>query len=128
MVGVAFTSGEVILNLGVSDGEVTLRSELADRESLIVIIVGMMPNSVVGIDFMTNFTSANNRLRGHRLEDLRILFAMGKLDSINHRNVAGIKAGFAKVCLSHSMEVPCYCLQGRPDHSTGIVRISGQCR
>lgn len=105
LIGITFTSNEGILNLGVSDGEVTLRSVLANGESLIGMIVGVTPNGVVGIDFMTNFSSANNRLRGHGLEDLRILFAMGKLDSINHRKVAGMKAGFAKVCPRHSMEV-----------------------
>ena len=106
LIGVAFTSGEAVLNLGVSDGEVTLRSELAHGEFLIGMIVGMTPTGIVGIDFMTNFTSANNRLRGHGLEDLGILFAMGKLDSINRRSVAGMKAGYAKVCRSHPKEVP----------------------
>ena len=107
MVGVVFINNKVILNLNISDSEVTLRSELANRESLIVIIIKIMPNSVIGINFITNFASINNRLRKYKFEDLRILFAIGKLNSINHRNIVNIKAGFAKVCLSHSMEVPC---------------------
>lgn len=106
LVGVAFTSGEGTLNLGVPDGDVTLSSKLANGEFLTGMIVGMTPNGVVGINFMTNFASDADRLRGHGLDDLRILFAMGKLDSIDHRNVAGMKAGFAKVCLIHATEVP----------------------